>query len=176
MTQRGTSKIISQIVGIVFGLISILGGIAAWGYGSSREPARYIAAAVVMTLGGILWIVYFTSSNYKLSRKQIAVILVTLLLGLTLGLFYTFSVCGGECGLGASFCRWERGYPGRWFITGGCYGVTDTALNFRLITQNWRIDGASLLADVVFWSDVGLILSFLWQTVSLKTNKPLLKD
>jgi hypothetical protein len=81
MTQTVTSKIISQIVGVIFGSISILAGIAAWGYGSSREPARYNAAAIVMILGGILWIVYFTSSNYKLSRKQITVILVTLVLG-----------------------------------------------------------------------------------------------
>ncbi len=107
-----------------------------------------------MILGGILWILYFTSSKYKLSRKDIVMILITLSLGLTFGLFYTFSACGGECGWGASFCRWERGYPGRWFVTGGCYGPADTPLNFQLIIQNWTSTALvywQMLCSGVMW-------------------------
>ena len=176
MTKQSPSKLILQGVGFVFGLVSILGGIAAWSYGSSREPERYFVSVAVMMVGGIIWMISSIFTKYQLTGKQINIILVTLVLGLILGLFYTFSVCGGECGLGASFCRWERGYPGRWLITGGCHGPTDAPGNFQLTMRNWRIDRLSLLADVVFWSAAGMILAFLRQIISRKINQPLLND
>jgi hypothetical protein len=175
MTNRNASNLVWRALGLVFGLISILGGVAAWNYVSSREPERYLVSAVVMILGGILWMMSSILSKYQLSRKQIAVILVILFLGLTLGLLYTFSACGGECGLGASFCRWEHGYPGYWLITGGCYGPMDTPAPLQMFTGRWRIDGPGLLADIVFWGAAGLIITFPWRIVSGKTNQqPLL--
>jgi hypothetical protein len=174
MTKQSTLKWILQVTWFLFGLVSILGGIAALLYGYSREPQRYWVAAIVMLVGGILWIVYSISSKYQLSKKHIVVILITVLLGLTVGLFYTFSACGGECG--GSFCRWERGYPGRWFVIRGCYGPTDSPLNFQLAISHWHFDGVSLLADIVFWSAAGLIIVFLWQSISPKTNQRLLQD
>lgn len=163
-------------MGIGFGLVSILGGISAWNYVSSREPERYLVSAVVMILGGVLWILCSISSKYQLSKNHVKVILVTLLAGLSLGLFYTFSACGGECGLGASFCRWQRGYPGYWLITGGCYGPSDTPAFLQTFAGRFRIDGMSLLADFVFWSAAGLIIALLRQIVSYRTNKHLLQD
>jgi hypothetical protein len=174
MTKQNTSKWILQATGFLLGLASILGGIAALYYGFSKEPERYWVAAIVMVVGGILWIVHSTSSKYQLSKKHIIVILTALLLGLTLGLFYTFSSCGGECG--GSFCRWERGYPGRWFVIGGCYVATDTSLNFQLNISHWHVDGISFLADIIFWSAAGLIIAFFWQIISSRADKHLLPD
>jgi hypothetical protein len=174
MIRQNASKLILQTMGAVFGLISILGGIAAWIHGSSREPERYLVAAGVMLLGGTLWLVYSLSPARKLSKIHFIIIFVTLLLGLTLGFFYTFRACGGECGLGASYCRWEYGYPGRWYITGGCFGSEDSLLIPQGYVSRWKINGVSLLADIVFWCAAGLIIAFLWQIVSQRRNKALL--
>jgi hypothetical protein len=176
MTKQIAANWVLRGPGFVFGLISILGGIAAWNYVSSREPERYLVSAVVMIVGGVLWMMSSAISRYQLSRKQMAVILGTLFLGLTVGLLYTFSACGGECGLGASFCRWEHGYPGYWLITGGCYGPTNTPASLQIFAGIWRIDVPGLLADIVFWSAAGMIIAFLWQIVSRRTNKALVEN
>lgn len=158
MNQKQNSlRIILRIIGFGFGLISILGGIAA--IGRAREPERYLVSAVVMVLGGILCLGYSIIPKYLSTQKNPLLIGMILFLGLTLGLFYTFNFCGGECG-----CFQYRGYPGYWLKGSTC--VTNRAAPIRM--GSWKIDAPGLVADVVFWIDTGLILSFVRKFTNVK--------
>ena len=154
--------IILRGIGFVSGLISILGGIAAWSYSSSREPERYLVSAVVMILGGILWLGYSIIPKYQITKPNSLLIGMVLFLGLTLGLFYTINFCGGECG-----CFQYRGYPGYWLKGSTC--VTSRVAPIKM--SNWNIDTSGLVADIVFWIDTGLMLSSVWMFIN---SKPLL--
>jgi hypothetical protein len=152
-------RIILRAIEFVSGLISILGGIAAWSYSSSREPERYLVSALVMILGGILWLGYSIFPKYQVTKQNSLLIGIILFLGLTLGLFYTFNFCGGECG-----CFQYRGYPGYWLKGSIC--VTSQVASIKM--SNWNIDTSGLIADIVFWTNAGLILSFIGSLVRAK--------
>ena len=143
-----------RVVGFVLGLISILGGIVA--IGRVGEPERYFVSAFVMILGGALWLTYSIIHKYQLTQKDSLLIGVILFLGLTLGLFYTFRFCGGECG-----CFQYHGYPGYWLKESTC--VTSRVTPIKM--SNWDIDTPSLIADILFWTDAGIMLSFLWKFI-----------
>ena len=161
-------------MGFGFGLISILGGIAALTRAS--EPERYLVAGVVMIGSGVLWLVCSSFHRFQLTQKQYAVLLSVLLLGLLLGLFNTFLGCGGECG-GTGFCQWHLGYPGRWLRISNCMaGSTGTLWWWWIMKGAWNVDAPSFVADLVFWSGTGLIISFLWGRTQLRTAVLALKS
>ena len=143
-----------RILGFGLGLISILGVILA--LGRAGEPERYFVSALFMFCGGALWFLSLAFPKFSLRQTQYIFVLAILFLGLTLGLFYVFSFCGGECG-----CFQYRGYPGYWLKGSTC--VTSYAAPIRM--NAWEIDAPGLIADVVFWIDAGLIFSFLWKYI-----------
>ena len=146
-----------RAAGFVMGVICILGSIAAWNYSDSREPYRYSIAALVMLSSGILWLMSSLVSKYQLFRKHYIIIAITLLIGLLVGLADDFPHCGGECG-----CFWYYGYPGRWLRISTC--VTGPVIE-PIWARNWGIDFPSFIADIVFWSGVGLIIAMFWDTI-----------
>lgn len=150
-------QIILRIFGFGFGLINILGGVAA--FGRSGEPERYWVAGMVMLLGGILFL-FLSFSKLHLQKRDLVLIFVVFVMGMVIGLFNTFTVCGGECGPGTSICNWRLGYPGRWLRIGNCMAGSE-GTNWRLWILNgtWSIDRSNLVADIVFWIDVGFIFS-----------------
>ena len=173
MAKFFQSPVVSRVAGGVMGLVSILGGMVAWNYGDSREPYRYLVAAFVMFGSGILWLVCSIHPKLKLSQGHFKFILVVLVLGLTLGLFHSFNIYGGECG-GTSYHHQYRGYPGRWLTNSRCLATSTT----NWWDGTWGIDFPSFAADVVFWSGVGLIVSLIWSAIKVKSillglkNKP----
>ena len=140
-----------RIGGIAMGLISIFGGFVMFQVG--REPYRHYVSALIMVSGGILWLMSSMISKYKLTGKNIILFLVFLVSGLAIGLFDKSIQPGGE---GA--CFWGYGYPGYWLRL-RCAGAK--------IGGPWHIDPASFIADVVFWSGIGLIFFFIWKTFKL---------
>ena len=171
--KQSLLRVVARRAGLLFGLISIGGGMAAWSSSRSGEQERYLVSALVMILGGIFWIVPSVLPKYSFSQKHSMFLLTIVFLGLMLGLVSTFSSCGGECGMGASFCRWEYGYPGRWLRTGGCYDPLETV---QLARGNWKIDIPNLVADLVFWAAAGVIILFLWNTVRSSATPAVTKN
>jgi len=152
-----------RIASFIIGLVSIFGSIAAWSYSDSREPYRYLVAAFVMIASGILWLVCSVIPKFVLSKKQTVILLSVLLLGFAFGLFNTFFHCGGECG-----CFWDYGYPGRWLRISTCV----TGPIEPIWMRTWRIDFPSFVADVVFWSGMGLIVAVIWSVTKEKVTTP----
>lgn len=148
-----------RAIGFVLGLTSVLGGIGAWTYSLSREPERYLVSALVMTLGSILWLGYSILPKYQLTKQNSLLIGIVLFIGLTLGLFYTFNFCGGECG-----CFQYHGYPGYWLKGSTC--ITNDEAPIKMTT--WHIDTSGLSADILFWIDAGILLSFIWNSANTK--------
>ena len=153
-------QIIFRAISFALGLVSILAGIVAWNYSYSREPERYLVSALVMICGGIFWLGYSILPKYKITKQDAILIGMVLFLGLTLGLLYTFNFCGGECG-----CFQYRGYPGYWLKGSACV----TSLVSPIKMNNWNIDTSGLVADIVFWIDAGLILSFIRRYIISKS-------
>lgn len=157
-------SIIFHIIGAVIGVISIFSGLLASSY-TYREPERYLVSALIMISGGILWLLCSTIPKYQLSQKQYILILTILVLGFTFGLFYIFTFCGGECG-GASYCYWYLGYPGYWLKASKCMATSPSP---DMWDAYWKIDTPGLIADIVFWVDAGVILSFIWKFIKPKS-------
>jgi hypothetical protein len=154
---KTSPPLVLRIIGIVLGLISILGGVAALGY-ENREPERYLVSALVMICSGILWFLSSIFPKFHLHKKEYILILAVLFLGLTIGLFSTFVGCGGECG-GTGACTLHLGYPGRWLEISRCMAGSNGEIWWVWIMKGyWRIDYAGFLADIVFWCGIGVIL------------------
>lgn len=158
-------KFVSRVVGAMMSVISIFGGMGAWNLSYGREPERYLVSALVMLCSGILWLVYSIYPKFELPYEYYKFILVVLMLGLTLGLFYSFDIYGGECG-GMSIHTQSRGYPGRWLVNSRCMATSSTAW----WDGRWGINFPHLAADVVFWSGVGLIIPFVHRIFKSKTS------
>lgn len=141
------------IGGIVLGLVSIGGGIAA-ATTPGGQPERYLVSAAVMICSGVLWLICSFSLKFKLTCRQYVLIVWMLGLGLILGLFNTYFGCGNECN-----CHRQFGYPGYWLQISNCKAGVPGYPWWRVIAWGWRINFASLVADVVFWSGAGLMIS-----------------
>jgi hypothetical protein len=155
---RISSQTILRFVGIVFGLASILGGIAA--FVRAGQPERYLVSAAVMICSGVCWLICSIVKEFNLTRKQYTILLWVLLLGLILGLFHTYFGCGDEC-----LCHRQFGYPGYWLKTSNCIGGVIRPVSWQVIRNDWEIHFPSLAADVVFWSGAGLIISIFWKRI-----------
>ncbi len=164
--KRNLSHILLSLAGVGIGLISILGGILAFRHGV--EPERYLVSAVVMICSGILWLICSVFQKFHLTSKQYILLLSVLLFGLIFGLFSTFTGCGGECG-GPGYCTWYLGYPGRWLRIMNCMAGATGPVWLWIMRGNWGIDFASFIADLVFWSGIGLMTSFLAKKIRLRT-------
>lgn len=160
-------RITLQVIGFILGLVSILGGIAA--FGRTSEPERYLVSALIMVCSGILWLLSATTPKFHLHKRDYILILVVLVLGLTIGLFNTFLGCGGECG-GNGYCSLHLGYPGRWLRISQCMAGSNGEIWWVWIMKgSWRIDYPSFLADMVFWCGAGIILSFFRNLLNSRT-------
>jgi len=150
--------IILRVIGFGLGLISLIGGIAA--FGRSGEPERYWVAGLVLLFGGILWWLISFIPKFRLQKREWISIFVIFVLGMAFGLLYVFTFCGGECG-GDSICHWYRGFPGYWLQFSTCMATS---------SSSWNIDAPSLTADILFWMDAGLMLSFVWKFINAKAG------
>lgn len=145
-----------QVMNGALGLLSLVGGILALRI--TWEPERYGVSGAVMVCSGLLWLICTIVPQFRLTRGQYFLLGVVFCLGMALGLLYTFNFCGGELA-----CFSYRGYPGRWLRMGqNMYNLSDIT---------WEINGPSLIADAIFWSGVGLILSVLWRNAALLINR-----
>ena len=160
--KRNLFQLIPRVLGFGLGFISIFGAVAAWNVGYSREPYRYLVTTFIMFCSGILWLMSSISSKHELSGKHYIVIFTILFLGLLVGLVDVFSFCGGECG-----CFWYYGYPGRWLRMSTC--VTGPVIE-SIWMRNWGMDIPSFVADLVFWSGAGLILSCVRSFINIKLH------
>ncbi len=149
--------VLRRIVGALLGLVSLVSAFGAWSLGYGREPERYLVASFVLLCAGVIWFVSSLNSRYHLSARDYGLVAGVLILGLLVGLFSAFYFCGGECGNGG-FCHWYLGYPGRWFRASGCGDIT--VLQGLTSPRAWSFDLPSLVADVFFWSGIGVTLSF----------------
>ena len=166
-TKQNLLHIALQIIGFILGLVSILGGIAA--FERTSEPERYLVSALVLIGSGVLWFLSSIFPKFYLHEKEYILILVVLFLGLTIGLFSTFLGCGGECG-GTSACTLHLGYPGRWLKISRCMAGSNGEIWWVWIMKGgWGIDSPGFLADIVFWCGVGVILSFFRNLFNSKT-------
>jgi len=142
-----------RAMGVVIGAINLIGSEAAWETGGRAEPARYLVAAIVLFLSGIYWLAYSFHPKLELSNFNYKVLVSIMLVGPFLGLLYSFKFYGGECGFTSKY-----GYPGYWLNNWRCTYTSSMAL----WEGRWSIDYYSLIADLFFWSGVGLLLSLLW--------------
>lgn len=147
------------IGGIILGLVSIGGGIAA-ATTPGGQPERYLVSAVVMICSGVLWLVCSFFPKFELTRKHYIVIVWALGLGLILSLFSTYMGCENEC-----WCHRQFGYPGRWLLVSNCIDRTPVGVSWRTIRTGWEIDFRSLAADVVFWGGAGLMISLVTKRI-----------
>src|SRR5512138_2442823 len=157
--QRSSAQRVLRIGGIVLGLISIGGGIAA-ATTQGGQPERYLVSAGVMICSGVLWLICSFSLKFKLTRGQCIFIAWVLGLGLLLGLFSTYMGCENEC-----WCHRQFGYPGRWLLVSNCIDRTPAGVSWRTIRTGWEIDFRSLAADVVFWGGAGLMISLVTKRI-----------
>jgi hypothetical protein len=156
--KRIPSQTILRFVGVVLGLVSILGGIAA--FVRAGQPERYLVSAIVMICSGVFWLICSNFKKFNLTREQYTILLWVLLLGLVFGLFNTYFGCGNEC-----LCHRQYGYPGYWLRTSNCMGGSVKPTSWQVIKNDWHINFPSLAADVVFWSGAGLIISIFWKRI-----------
>jgi len=153
-----------RAVGLLMGLISIFGGLAAWetgGGAGGAEPERYLVSTLIMLCSGILWLIFSIHPKLELTTTQYKWIVAVLALGLFLSLFYSFKYYSGECGYTAKY-----GYPGYWLINWRCTATSSTAW----WDGTWRIDFPSFIANIVFWSGIGLMFLVIWNTIKLITS------
>jgi hypothetical protein len=159
MAKFFQAPVLLRVAGTIIGLISIFGGIAAWIF--QKEPERYLVSAVVMFCSGILWLLSSIIPRFRLHQRDYVFILAMLCLGLMLGLFHTYTLCGGMM-----FCHQTYGYPGRWLTNSRCMATSTT----NWWDGTWGIDFPSFVADVVFWSGAGLIILFIRDNIKLRSR------
>ena len=159
-------QIILRIVGFIFGLGSIFAGVSVFLQSANREPERYITSGIVTLCGGVLWVISSSVQKFHLQKKQYYAVLVILFMGLIFGLIYTFTHCGGECG-GDSICHWYRGFPAYWLRISKCMATSTTTSTWD---GYWKIHNLSLLADIVFWVNAGLMITFVWNLSTQNFN------
>ncbi len=157
------APVLRRIMSALLGLVSLVGAYGAWSLGHGRESERYIVASFVLLCAGVIWFVASLNSRYHLSARDYGLIAGVLVLGLLVGLTSADYFCGGECNFGTGFCHRYMGYPGRWLRVSTCGHFT--VWQGLTAPRAWYFDLRSLVADLFFWSGIGVTLLFVRKSI-----------